>query len=208
MVACKSRLCRASVSRARDCAGARGLALGLGERDRSRLKLRLADRVEPQTIVHLAKVLVSRAADAAQVDPDRSAGRERMLREHIARRQMPADVVWPAHAAHPRLRYRVPDPSPLVSVIVPTRDRAELLATCVRSLSRSLYPSLEVIIVDNGSIEEATHLLAQLRDERAIRILPIPVRSTIQPSTMRQLARPARSSRFSTTISKSSMTIG
>ena len=92
---------------------------------------------------------------------------------------------------HPRLRYRVPDPSPLVSVIVPTRDRAELLATCVRSLlSRSLYPSLEVIIVDNGSIEEATHLLfAQLRDERAIRILPIPVRSTIQPSTMRQLAR-------------------
>ena len=112
-----------------------GWRSGLGNAIDHDLKLRLADRVEPQTIVHLAKVLASRrAADAAQVDPDRSAGRERMLREHIARRQMPADVVWPAHAAHPRLRYRVPDPSPLVSVIVPTRDRAELLATCVRSL--------------------------------------------------------------------------
>ena len=153
-----------------------GWRSGLGNAIDHDLKLRLADRVEPQTIVHLAKVLVSRAADAAQVDPDRSADRERMLREHIARRRLPADVVWPAHAAHPRLRYRVPDPSPLVSVIVPTRDRAELLATCVRSLlSRSLYPSLEVIIVDNGSIEETTHrLFAQLRAERAIRILPNP----------------------------------
>ena len=49
-------------------------------------------------------------------------------------------VVWP-----------VPAP-PLVSVIVPTCDRASLLAACARGvLDRTDYRALEFIIVDNGS---------------------------------------------------------
>jgi GT2 family glycosyltransferase len=52
---------------------------------------------------------------------------------------------------------------PLVSVIIPTRDRLNLLKVCVESLLRCTdYPALEVLIVDNGSIEDCT--LSYMRD--------------------------------------------
>jgi hypothetical protein len=140
------------------------------------LKLRLTGRVDPQTIVHLAKVLVSLAADRGRVEPDERTVRDRMLRDHVERCRSPAELVWPRNAALPRLRYHVPAPSPLVSIIIPTRDRADLLGACLRSVrERTRYGSIEILLVDNGSVEDTTHrLLSQLRSERAVRILSSP----------------------------------
>jgi GT2 family glycosyltransferase len=51
----------------------------------------------------------------------------------------------------------LPEPPPLVSVIVPTRDRLDLLATCVDGvLNHTDYPAIELIIADNGSVEPET----------------------------------------------------
>ncbi|MDO9709032.1 glycosyltransferase family 2 protein [Paracraurococcus lichenis] len=74
-------------------------------------------------------------------------------------------VVWP-----------VPEPAPTVSVILPTRDRAALLAACAEGLlHRTDYPALEVIIVDNGSEEpETLALFDRLRADPRVRILPVP----------------------------------
>ena len=65
---------------------------------------------------------------------------------------------------------------PRVSIIIPTRDGAEILATCIRSIrARTRYPDYEVVIVDNGSVEDATRrLFAELGSDPAIRILPRP----------------------------------
>jgi len=62
-------------------------------------------------------------------------------------------------------------------VIVPTRDRADLLARCVDGvLHRTDYFNLELLIVDNGSIEPATQtLFDQLtREDNRVRILRYP----------------------------------
>jgi GT2 family glycosyltransferase len=67
-----------------------------------------------------------------------------------------------------------PMASPLVSVIVPTRDRAALLGACADGvLRRTDYPAVEFLIVDNDSRETRTKRLfaTLLRDER-VRILP------------------------------------
>src|ERR1044072_5967432 len=49
----------------------------------------------------------------------------------------------------------IPDPAPRVSLIIPTRDGADVLATCIRSIrALTRYPDFEVIIVDNGSVRE------------------------------------------------------
>lgn len=40
---------------------------------------------------------------------------------------------------------------PLVSVVVVTLDRWELLKRCLQSLTEQSYPSVEIIVVDNGS---------------------------------------------------------
>lgn len=65
---------------------------------------------------------------------------------------------------------------PDVSIIIPTRDRADLLATCTRSLTESTdYPSFNVVIVDNGTTQpEALNLLARLRKDHRFTILNRP----------------------------------
>jgi GT2 family glycosyltransferase len=47
--------------------------------------------------------------------------------------------------------------TPLVSIIIPTRDHYELLRDCVRSIeTRTTYQQYEILIVDNGSQEAQT----------------------------------------------------
>lgn len=53
-------------------------------------------------------------------------------------------------------------PLPLVSVIVPTRDRPDLIGPCLEGLWATDYPKLELIIVDNGTIDgQALRILEQ-----------------------------------------------
>ena len=79
-------------------------------------------------------------------------------------------VHWPGWQIVPRddglpfLRVLPPAPAawPAVSIIIPTRDRADLMRTCLSSLARLAYPGrVEIIAVDNGSRDaEALALLA------------------------------------------------
>jgi glycosyltransferase involved in cell wall biosynthesis/SAM-dependent methyltransferase len=82
----------------------------------------------------------------------------------------------PAAPQWTRVRWPLPDPAPRVSLIVPTRDRAELLARCAAGLlHRTDYPELELLIVDNDSRDpQAKALLNQLRNDRRVRVLPSP----------------------------------
>lgn len=55
----------------------------------------------------------------------------------------------------------VRDPgSPLVSIVVPARNEAHNIGTCVRSLLRTEYPNVEVVVVDDGS-EDATSSIVE-----------------------------------------------
>ncbi len=55
------------------------------------------------------------------------------------------------------VRFALPDPLPSVSVIVATRDRVELLRTCVEGvLHKTDYAELDLIIADNESVEAET----------------------------------------------------
>jgi glycosyltransferase involved in cell wall biosynthesis len=60
---------------------------------------------------------------------------------------------------------------PLVSIVIPTKDKAELLKPCLVSLVKNTsYPNFEIVIVDNGSSEPETFQLfeeyQQLLEER------------------------------------------
>jgi GT2 family glycosyltransferase len=71
---------------------------------------------------------------------------------------------------------RIAGDVPLVSIIVPTRDRAALLARCVEGvLHRTDYESIELLIMDNDSRERRTaRLLTRLAADPRVRILPHP----------------------------------
>ncbi len=74
------------------------------------------------------------------------------------------------------LDWPLPDPPPLVSVIVPTRDRPELLRVAVRGvLHDTAYPALELVIVDNGSTDPAVAALyAEWETDERVRRLDRP----------------------------------
>jgi glycosyltransferase involved in cell wall biosynthesis len=59
--------------------------------------------------------------------------------------------------------------TPFVSVIIPVFNDAGRLETCLRALERQTYPprSYEVIVVDNGSEEDVTPILARFSRVRA-----------------------------------------
>ena len=63
--------------------------------------------------------------------------------------------------------------TPLVSVIVPTRDMARVLQTCIDGiLNRTNYSRLELLIVDHQSVEEDTRsLFESLTSDPRVRIL-------------------------------------
>jgi GT2 family glycosyltransferase len=62
---------------------------------------------------------------------------------------------------------------PSISIIIPTRDRASLLAACLMSLERLEYRGqFEIIVVDNGSTEpDALNLIEAAREEGRIRLM-------------------------------------
>lgn len=63
------------------------------------------------------------------------------------------------YPGHFRVRYPVPSTSK-VSIVIPTRDKAELLETCLESIfGMSSFGHFEVVVVDNGSQEDATFIL-------------------------------------------------
>jgi len=55
---------------------------------------------------------------------------------------------------------------PLVSVVIPTRNRAELLAAAVRSVLDQTYRNFELIIVDDASEDGTREMVARLSDPR------------------------------------------
>jgi chlorobactene glucosyltransferase len=60
--------------------------------------------------------------------------------------------------------------APLVSVIVPARNEAVNIETCVRSLTSSSYPAFEVIVVDDRSEDDTAALAGGVGEGNAARL--------------------------------------
>jgi GT2 family glycosyltransferase len=66
-------------------------------------------------------------------------------------------------------------PDARVSIVVPFRDRPELLRNCLRSLRWSTFRNYEVVLVDNGSEDPRTgRLLARISGKTTVRLVSRP----------------------------------
>lgn len=63
---------------------------------------------------------------------------------------------------------------PLVSVVIPTYNRAELLKEAVWSVFNQSFRDMELIVVDDGSTDNTQEVLRQLDKENASILGPIP----------------------------------
>ncbi|WP_312047217.1 glycosyltransferase family 2 protein, partial [Erwinia sp.] len=118
-----------------------------------------------QSIGHIADVLmlVPEMAESWLQQPDIVAESAAVTAAHLARCNLPAVVEPGLLPGLHRVRF-THQQQPLVSIIIPTRDRLPLLRRCIESLmEKTQWPHYELLIVDNNSQEEATcDYLAQL----------------------------------------------
>lgn len=136
------------------------------------LMLRCSERVLPRQIRHLPEILYhGRAAAGA---PASAVSDARAVIEHLQRIGSAAEVeVGDLPPGLCRVRWPLPQPAPRVSVIIPTRDRVDMLRRCVGSiLARSTYPDFELVVVDNGSTDRnALQYLQTLAGHQRVRLL-------------------------------------
>ena len=55
---------------------------------------------------------------------------------------------------------------PLVTVAIPTFNRADLVEQCVRSVMEQTYPNIEILVSDNASSDETLKRLSAIDDKR------------------------------------------
>jgi GT2 family glycosyltransferase len=66
------------------------------------------------------------------------------------------------------------DDLPPISVIIPTRNRADLLRTCIRGLRATRYPGVEIIIANNNSDDPETLAYLQQLSGEGVTVLDQP----------------------------------
>jgi O-antigen biosynthesis protein len=141
------------------------------------LALRVVDETSAERIRHIPYVLYHRraalASNACHSGERTSAARARdAVRDHLRRRRIDATVVSMPGLSFPAVQYAL-DSEVSVSIIIPTKDRSDLLSRCVRGiLEQTAYRNLEVVIIDNHSDQDATHAyLRQIEGNQRVRIL-------------------------------------
>ncbi len=149
------------------------------------LNCRVAFAASPAAIRHLPIVACHRRIPGA---PELDAARGQVAEYHAAARAVAGraatQLAGCAVAVSPapmipwvnRVHWPLPSPEPLVSILIPTRDRADLLRNCTAGLqAHTAYSNFEVLILDNDSVEpETAALFAKLVEDPRFRIVPSP----------------------------------
>lgn len=145
------------------------------------LALRCADATVPARIHHIPTVLYHWRRDYGTTSFSQgqfakcSDAALRTIRDHLDRRLETGDVrSHPVLPQWSRVIRPVPRPAPLVSLIIPTRDHADLLGRCVDGLlNRTDYTQIEILIVDNSSeLPDTFELFEKLKLDPRARIMP------------------------------------
>ncbi len=141
------------------------------------LILRAIEQIDGIQIVHIPKILyhwrvhADSTAKSAESKPYAAIAGENAISEHLLRKGRKAEVSFEGYGY--RVKYALPNPAPLVSLIIPTRNGLSLLRQCIESIiDKTIYNNYEFIIVDNGSDDPATlDYLEQLKNKVNFKIL-------------------------------------
>lgn len=144
------------------------------------LTLRVTEHLDPDQIGHVPKVLYHWRmieGSTALAPGEKSYAHlaaMRALQNHLDRTATRATVCeMPGYSGYYRIAYQIASPEPLVSLLIPTRDKVDLLRQCVDSILRKTdYPNYEIVILDNGSREPQTlAYLAKAVEDQRIRVV-------------------------------------
>jgi len=137
------------------------------------LLLRLTEKATQ--IYHVQKVLYHwrKSETSTSFNPDAKPGAlisaRLALQSTIERRGIDAEIIDEKEPFFFRVKRRIKG-TPLVSIIIPFRDKPDLLDTCVNSiLDNSTWENIEIIAVSNNSRSSETYSLVHQLEEKSSR---------------------------------------
>ena len=145
------------------------------------LAFRVIEHNGDSKIVHIPKILYhwratpgSTARDITQKDYIAKA-QGKVLDEHFSRTGQSVKLENILNAFW-KIEYEIPKPSPLVSIVIPTKNQKRVLEKCIESLtSLTDYEPYELLVVNNRSDEEETlQYLEKLKADPRITVLDYP----------------------------------
>ena len=129
-------------------------------------------------IGHIEKILYHWRAhglstSTGPVKPSAGEAAKKALSDHLARTETHARVESLDDIGRYRIIYDLIG-KPLVSIIIPTRDKADVLKTCIDSIvEKNTYTNIEIVIADNQSSDESAieYLKTVSRTDPRVRVL-------------------------------------
>jgi GT2 family glycosyltransferase len=154
-----------------------GFTVGLEGAQDYDLALRCVERLAPEQIHHIPRVLYhwrmhrESTAQSPDAKPYAAEAGLRALQQHLQRRGLDATAMHTPCGL--RVRYALPANPPLVTLVIPTRNGLRLLRRCIDSiLAKTAYPRFGILVIDNGSDDPATlDYLQALRAQPNFRVL-------------------------------------
>ncbi|KTC93482.1 glycosyltransferase family 2 protein [Legionella cincinnatiensis] len=126
----------------------------------------------PHILYHWRTVPASMSNSKAYTCEDAA---RKAIQSHLERQQVVgAQVIQnPFLPNFHRVTYSLPKEPPLVNIIIPTKDKVDVLRCCIESiLKKTEYQNFEVTIVDNQSQQQETHnYFEQLTHNQKVKII-------------------------------------
>ncbi len=121
---------------------------------------------------HVAELLLggrrTTSFERSHIDADTA----RIVRAALTRRNWPATVEVGEFAGLIKWRVAVPSPAPSIDIVIPTRDRVDLMRQCIDAIKeKTTYPNYNIIILDNDSVDPEA--LAYFRESPYL-VVPCP----------------------------------
>ena len=124
----------------------------------------------PEVLYHWRKIPGSTAQSMDEKSYAQEAGLS-ALNNHLIRRNISANVTSGKYPGTYRVLYNLKD-KPLISIIIPFKDKPKLLETCVNSIiQKSTYSNYEIICISNNSNNKDTfETIKKLKENNKVKI--------------------------------------
>ncbi len=129
-------------------------------------------------IAHIPKILYHWRAVEGSVGKDGTAkpyayeSAKKALADHLRKRGLQGEVEDGFFTGSYHIRYAISE-QPEIAIIIPTRDKVQVLRRCIDSvLGKTTYSNYHILIVDNNSCKQETFsYYDELKREKRIRII-------------------------------------
>jgi GT2 family glycosyltransferase len=141
------------------------------------LNFQIYEKFGPENIIRIPKILFHRRSyqESFQDNQGQADNLEsiQIVKAHLARTHRNGQVEnLQAYPQFTKVQFQLPNPLPLVTIIIPMRDKVDFTRNCILSIQKlTTYPNYEIIIIDNNSQEAQTIEYLNLLDAGKVRVI-------------------------------------